>query len=41
MDASVQGCTGLEWQRWQSASGNATLVWHTPQDFPSVISTIE
>src|SRR3972149_9462508 len=28
------------WHRWQSRSGNATVVWHTPQDFPSKMSTI-
>ena len=41
MDASAQGCTGLEWQRWQSVKGNATVVWHAPHDFPCDMSTIE
>jgi hypothetical protein len=40
MDASAQD-TGLEWHRWQSVKGNATVVWHTPQDFPWDMSTIE
>jgi hypothetical protein len=27
--------TGFEWHLWQSSSGNATVLWHAPQYFPS------
>ena len=33
--------TGFTWHRSQSASGNATLVWQTPQDSPDEIPIIE
>ena len=32
--------TSWLWHLWQSRSGNATLLWHTPQYLPSKISTI-
>ena len=33
--------TDLVWHLWQSSVGNATVLWHTPQYFPSNISTME
>jgi hypothetical protein len=33
--------TGFTWQRSQSPSENATLVWQTPQDSPDEIAIIE
>ena len=33
--------TGFTWHRSQSAIGNATLVWQTPQDSPAEIPIIE